>query len=375
MRRSLSALVVSFAASFPLLLSADAHAHATYNLSGYGSGLGGSTNGADGTPADPSATWTNGPPEEYGGALPAQWYCGLHNATQVRPMQTGAGANPPSDSLLAQVATYNGTNDPDLPTDRVLAVGGLSWTDPANGDQGWGHGLDYGVIHVTPLDTIEENGPVKLTLTLSDDPTDDVAVTLAYAIYGGWDTSTTATRHQTFTTNPAPIDNPLGSSGLKLIDFAVATGPGVTLSRSYDLDPAYEGKYTVFIGALGGVAGQYQLTAGLFPAGADTNAQLSQCQDDLAAANSTITTMTADADGDGVPDARDRCATTPAGQFVDDGGCSQAQFCAAFTIAKKSDRKLCKELDWKNDEPNMKPKQADCTFSKASSACAATAAP
>lgn len=375
MHRSLGTLALSIATSLLSLHAADVHAHATYNISGYGSGIGGSTNGADGDPADESATWTNGPAEGYEGVLPAQWYCGLHATTQVRTIQTGAGATPPAGSLAAQVASYNDDNDPDLPTDRVLAVGGLSWTDPSNGDQGWGHGIDYGLIHVSPLDELQADGPLKLTITLADDPSDGVAVQLAYAIYGGWDTSTTATRHQTFTTNPSPVDNPLGSTGLKLVDFAVASGAGATLSRSYDLDPAYDGHYTIFVAALGGVSGQYQLTAGLFPAGGDTNEQLTQCQGDLATANATIASMTADADGDGVPDARDRCTSTPAGQFVDDGGCSQAEFCAAFTIGKKADRKTCKQLDWKNDEPAMKGKQADCTFSKSANACAATAAP
>ncbi len=370
----LATLALSIAASL-LLASSHAHAHATYNISGYGSGLGGSTNGADGDPADASASWTNGPAEGYAGTLPVQWYCGLHSPTQVRTIQTGSAVNPPAGSLAAQVASYNADTDPDLPTDRVIGVGGLSWTDPSNGDQGWGHGLDYGLVHVSPLDELTADGPLKLTITLADDPSDGVAVQLAYAIYGGWDTSATSTRHQTFTTNPSPVDDPLGSTGLTLIDFAVASGAGATISRSYDLDPAFEGHYTIFVGALGGVAGQYQLTAGLFPTGDDANEQLAQCQTDLGTANATIASMTADADGDGVPDARDRCTSTPAGQFVDDGGCSQAEFCAAFAIAKKSDRKTCKKLDWKNDEPAMKGKQADCAFSKSANACNATAAP
>jgi hypothetical protein len=373
MHRSLGALTLSVATSF-LLVSADAHAHATYNLSGYGAGVGGSV-GSDGSPADAGASWTNGAAEGYAGTLPVQWYCGLHAPIQARTIQTGPLVNPPAGSLAAQVASYNTDNDPDLPTDRVLAVGGLSWTDPSNGDQGWGHGLDFGLVHVSPLDELQADGPLKLTITLADDPSDGVAVQLAYAIYGGWDTSATSVRHQTFTTNPSPVDDPLGSAGLKLIDFAVASGAGATLSRSYDLDPAYDGHYTIFVAALGGVAGQYQLTAGLYPAGEDSNEELALCQGDLATANATIASMTADADGDEVPDARDRCASTPAGQFVDDGGCSQEQFCGTLAIAKKSDKKLCKQLDWKNDEPGMKGKQADCAFSKSANACTATAAP
>ena len=364
---ALLASVVSASLGF----TAAAYGHATYNLSGYAAGIGGSTNGADGSPTDATASWTNGPVDEYASALPVNWYCGLHNATQVRTIQTGQGANPPSGSSLAQVLSYNNDNDPDLPIDTLLAVGGLSWTDPANDNQGWGHGLDYGLIHVTPLNEIQADGPVSLTITLADDPSDGVAVQLAYALYGGWDTSTTGLRHQTFTTSPAPVDNPLGSSGLTLIDYAAASTPGATLSRSYDVDPAYDGKYTIFVAAQGGVAGQYQLTAGVFPTAAALNEQLAQCQDSLATANATVDAMTADADDDGVPDQRDTCAGTPAGQFVDLAGCSQAEFCAKLPAATKSDRKACKKADWTNDEPLMTGKQADCAFDKASKACVA----
>lgn len=202
-----------------------AHAHATYNISGYGPGLAGSINGADGLPTDPAATWTNGSVADYAGGLPVHWYAGIHSATQVRTIQTGVAPNPPSDSLLQQVNSYNAANDPDLPADRVLAVGGLSWSDPGNGNQGWGHGLDYGLIHVTPLDTILANGPVTLTITVQDDPSDGVAPQLAFALYGGWDTNAGSIRHQTFVTSPSPVNNPLGSTGLTLVDFAVATRP------------------------------------------------------------------------------------------------------------------------------------------------------
>jgi hypothetical protein len=372
MRRSSIALVLAAGAATLLGLTGRAHAHATYNVSGYGSGLAGSTNGADGSPtAAPAATWTNGPPEGYAGALPATWYCGLHNATQVRTIQTGLGAQPPSGSLLDQVTSYNASTDPDLLTDMVLAVGGLSWTDPANGGQGWGHGLDYGLVHVTPLDTIQADGPVSLTITLADDPSDGVEVRLAYAIYGGWDTSSSSVRHQTFTTSPSPVSNPLGSSGLTLIDYAVATTPGTPLSRTYDLDPTYDGHYTILVGALDGVAGQYQLTAGLFPTGAALNQRLTQCTTDLSSAQANLATMTSDGDADGVPDQRDSCQATPVGQFVDQAGCSQAEFCGNIAIVKKSDRKACIKADWKNDEPTMTPKNADCAFDKKSKTCGA----
>ena len=327
-----------------------AHAHQSYNLSGYGSGLAGSTNGNDGSPtADPPATWTNGGEEEYTGNLPAHWIAGIHSSSDLRVEQTGSAVNPPFDSMRDQVNVYNASNDPDLPTDRVLAVGGLSWSDPGNANQGWGHGLDYGLIEVEPLETILAGGAVKLTVTLSDDPSDGVAPQLAFAIYGGWDTSATSNRHQTFTTSPAPVNNPLGSAGLTLLDYAVAAGPGRTISRTIDLDETYDGHFTVFVGALGGVAGQYQITVS---AAADTSGS--------------------DDDGDGISNAHDACPGTATAVEVDQGGCSQVQFCAAVDNTSKKFKTLCKKADWKNDEPLMSGKQADCMYQKSTNSCVPT---
>ncbi len=359
------------------------HAHATYNLAGNtGPGIAGSVPPAsanDGSPTNDPTTFTNGGLEGYAGALPVNWYAGMHDSTQVRTIQSGLGPNPPSGSLLQQVNAFNSAAPPPpvpLPTDRVLAVGGASWSDPANENQGWGMGLDYGIIHYTPLDEILADAPGKFTITLQDDPPDGVATQLAFAIYGGWDTSTTASRHQTFTTSPAPVDNPLGSTGLTLIDYAVATAPGQTLGRTYTLDVTYDGHYTVFVGALGGVSGQYQLTVSTSP-----DAQLGQCEagsaTQLAACNASLDTMrselsaaTADADGDGSRDQGDTCPDTPAGAAIDQTGCSQAQFCGAIAVATKAGRNACKKADWKNDEPLLKKKaDLDCTYSKSARAC------
>jgi hypothetical protein len=358
--------------TLPLALATSAHAHATYNLSGYGAGLAGSTNGADGSPtAEPPATWTNGGVAEYVGGLPVHWYAGMHSSTQIRTLQTGVAASPPSGSLAAQVSSYNDANDPDLPTDRVLAVGGKSWSDPDNANQGWGHGLDYGLIHLTPLDTILGSGPVKFTVTLMDDPSDGVSPRLAFALYGGWDTNPGSVRHQTFTTSPSPIDDPLGSTGLTLLDYAVASGAGQPVSRTFEVDTAYAGEYTMFVGALDGVAGQYQVTVALSP-----DAVLGECESDLAAAGADLATCeddlataTADADADGTGDSADACAATPAGDEVDQAGCSLAQFCAGIDVATKAGAKACKKADWSNDEPVMGKKQADCAVDKVADLC------
>jgi hypothetical protein len=284
-----------------------AYAHATYNISGYDSGLAGSTNGADGSPTTaPPATWTNGGVADYTGSLPVTWYAGMHNATTARTIQTGVAPTPASGSLLQQTNSYNTANDPDYPTDRVLAVGGKSWSDPANGGQGWGHGLDYGLIHFTPLGTILGGGPVLVTITLADDPADPATMQLAFALYKGWDTGATSDRHQTFVTSPSPLaTNPLDSTGLQLIDYAVATTPGETLTRTYSLGTISGGtdeEFTIFVGALGGVAGQYQLS--VTPRVDTDNDGIANVSDNCPNVANIDQT---DSDGDGKGDACDNC--------------------------------------------------------------------
>lgn len=60
-----------------------------------------------------------------------------------------------------------------------------------------------------------------------------------------------------------------------------------------------------------------------------------------------------DTDGDGEPDATDRCASTPAGAAIDGDGCNAPQFCAAQPVA------ACVRADFENDELGTK-KPRDC---------------
>ena len=381
MKRWMIALATSLAAA---LAPAAAHAHASYNIAGYGSGLGGSTNGGDGTPGTGAGSiWTNGDPivGEYTGNLPVMWYDGLHSTPTTRVIQTGGGVTAPANgSLLQQVNSYNAANDPDLPADRVLAVGGLSWSDPDNGNQGWGHGLDFGLIHVTPLNTVLAGGPVTLTVSLQDDPTDGVVTRLAMALYGHWDSSTTSERHQTFTTQPAPTNDPLGATGLVLLGHAVGSSSGGPVTLSINVDDTYGGEYTLMVGALGGVAGQYIVTTSItldaalgqcVSNAAQAQADLAQCQTDaaqwrtdLSQCEIDLAAAGADADGDGVIDSVDACPDTPAATDVDQVGCSLAQFCGTIDTSTKAGQKACKKSDWKNDEPLLGKKTADCVYDK-----------
>lgn len=408
-----------------------AWAHATYNIAGYGDGLAGSTNGADGSPAvTPDAIWTNGP-TDYAGTLPVMWYAGMHTDTQVRSIETGVLPGPVAGSLQAQIETYNTGNDPDLPTNRVLAVGGLSWSDPANGDQGWGHGLDYGIIHYSPVSTILASGPVNVRVTVADDPTDGATMRLAFALYRGWDVSATAVRHQTFTTNPSPVNDPLGAQGLTLVDFAVAPTAGENVEVVFPLDATSDGQYTLLVGALDGVPGQYRVIIATEPVPVDSDGdgvddRVDNCPDDanadqldtdgdtlgdvcdpfpndpdndlvqclmdleavtadhdachveLDATEEELTTAvaalgeaTADADSDGKRDQDDRCAGTATPTAIDDAGCSAAQFCGAIGVADRTGKKTCQKADWSNDEPLMKKSERDCAYDKTAQSCVA----
>ena len=91
---------------------------------------------------------------------------------------------------------------------------------------------------------------------------------------------------------------------------------------------------------------------------------LEACRADKGDAEDALANLTADSDGDGFRNAEDACPTTPAGAAVDQQGCSQAEFCAAIGATTAARRKACRKADWRNDEPLMRPKDADCTVVK-----------
>lgn len=64
-----------------------------------------------------------------------------------------------------------------------------------------------------------------------------------------------------------------------------------------------------------------------------------------------------DSDGDGIPDYKDNCPSTPPGQEVGPNGCSSAQFCSQIVLSadkKDPNRKLCVGADWKDNEATNK---------------------
>ena len=86
------------------------------------------------------------------------------------------------------------------------------------------------------------------------------------------------------------------------------------------------------------------------------DSELPLCQQSLTDAFLVIDHLLAggglsDSDRDGEYDVTDRCPNTLLYEAVDDAGCSSAQFC-------ERERAFCKLADWRNDEPDRKPK--DC---------------
>jgi hypothetical protein len=89
----------------------------------------------------------------------------------------------------------------------------------------------------------------------------------------------------------------------------------------------------------------------------DSDNEQAQCEADLAQCQAGVTP---DQDGDGEANATDACPDTPSGAAVDQAGCSLAQFCAAIDATTAQGAKVCKNSDWRNDEPLAASNKGDC---------------
>lgn len=87
----------------------------------------------------------------------------------------------------------------------------------------------------------------------------------------------------------------------------------------------------------------------------DRDNEKAQCFEDLAACEAVPAFV--DTDRDGEDDSTDACPDTPdtwLGRPVDGNGCSQRQFCWAIDMSTKSGARICRQSDWRNDEPLSK---------------------
>jgi hypothetical protein len=95
----------------------------------------------------------------------------------------------------------------------------------------------------------------------------------------------------------------------------------------------------------------------------------SPCEVDLAQCEADLTEcltnpIIPDQDEDGESDATDECPNTAGEAAVDQVGCSLEQFCTAIDATTSRGAKVCESSDWRNDEPLMNGKDADCQVQK-----------
>jgi hypothetical protein len=88
----------------------------------------------------------------------------------------------------------------------------------------------------------------------------------------------------------------------------------------------------------------------------DPNNAFAQCKIDLAQTSEDLQACLAnpsftDSDGDGEADVTDTCPGTLPGVEVDAAGCSRAQFCSRIDASTFRGKRLCRRMDWKNDQP------------------------
>jgi hypothetical protein len=242
-----------------------AHAYAMSNIAGYVGGTAGSINDSDGTPGTDAGGISTKGNVGYTGALPVMWHARMDDATDSRAIEIGTPTSVNGDSVQRQIADLNASADSDRPVDRMLRIGGSSSSESVSGRQGWGHGLDFGLIPRSCGGSVEsclDAGVSGFRLSLGDDLADGGAnLKLRYPLYGGWDAGLEASGHDAFVASPVPASNSLGSDDLILNGWGVASPVGETLlSRTLDLDTRHGGGYTVIIGALGGLHGNIRLT-------------------------------------------------------------------------------------------------------------------
>lgn len=165
----------------------------------------------------------------YQGALDVMWYAGLSG-----------------DQDTAQVSAGDAKKD-SAPSDFILMTGP---------DNCWGMMMNFGLV------TLGKTS--DLVITIKADPAQTSFLAPAFALYQGWDTSSSATRHQTITFGS---NNPLGTSGLTFMADVYSNNASNTVSQTFHNLPA--GNYEVFVTNRSNASnsGTYAATFQTYPVG------------------------------------------------------------------------------------------------------------
>ncbi len=153
---------------------------------------------------------------------------------------------------LARLANDHDTVE--ISRNNALSLGlPANFTLEAAPDNCWGMDMGFGLV------TLAQASDLSITVEA-----DNSAMVPAFALYKGWDTSKSASRHTTiyFGTN-----NPLGTQGLTFVDDAIGTQAGGSINQTFTNLPA--GNYEIFVtvGTNRSAGGQYKVTLVTTPTG------------------------------------------------------------------------------------------------------------
>ena len=174
----------------------------------------------------------------YQGSLDTMWYVGLS-----------------SDQDTAQVSASEAIKA-GVPSDFVLMTGP---------DNCWSMMMNFGLVTLGKAS--------DLVITLKADPTQSSYLAPAFALYQGWDTSKTASRHSiiTFESN-----NPIGTSGLTFMGDSFSNNSSNTTTKTFHNLPA--GNYEVFVTNRSNASnsGTYAATFQTYPTGTAPDTPITQ---------------------------------------------------------------------------------------------------
>lgn len=190
----------------------------------------------------------------YQGSLDTMWYVGLSTDQDTALVSA-------SEALKAGV-----------PSDFVLMTGP---------DNCWSMMMNFGLVTLGKAS--------DLVITLKADPTQTSYLAPAFALYQGWDTSTTASRHSiiTFESN-----NPIGTSGLTFMGDSFSNNSSNTTTKTFHNLPA--GNYEVFVTNRSNASnsGTYAATFQTYPTGTAPDTPITQ-SDLCGPTSATVTTSVA----------------------------------------------------------------------------------
>lgn len=243
-------LVASLLLVGSLALTAPAHAHRTYNVTGFAGTLNPlfSLSGQDGF-GQPTPVYSGGGGPRpgnvnslsyYNGSLPVSWMAALH-----------APANSEGEVFTISTADALGIGT-STPANFLVAAGGAEF----------GTGMDFGYIRV---DNAQAGSGHGVRITVSADTSLGSTLVPYIALYSGWDHSwegadgtirdtsggSTASRSSAYTLG---ADNPFGSD-LQLVAASDSDSGLSTVSLFFSAPSASH--YTLLIGGVGGTAGAY----------------------------------------------------------------------------------------------------------------------